>query len=224
MATPRTSPKKPAEDVPASSPLPSPAIPIDPNQEPAHLDECRRCALYAHATQGVPGEGKKRARIMLVGEQPGDQEDRQGHPFVGPAGSLLDSALEQAGIPRKDVYVTNAVKHFKWEPRGKRRLHKTPAQREVAACHYWLEAELAKIRPDVVVALGSTALKSVLEDGRATLKAFMDGPVQHGGYWVVATYHPAFILRVPEDDAREQAREALVQALRTALELSLRPA
>lgn len=223
MATRRT-PKQTAEDAPAPSPLPSPSIPIDPAQEPAHLDECRRCTLYANATQGVPGEGKKRARIMLVGEQPGDQEDRQGHPFVGPAGSLLDSALEQAGVDRSAVYVTNAVKHFKWEPRGKRRLHKTPAQREIAACHYWLEQELAKVKPAVVVALGGTALKSVLQDGRATLKAFMEAPVRHGSYWVLATYHPAFILRAPEDDAREQAREALVQALRTALELSLRPA
>lgn len=160
---------------------------------------------------------------MLVGEQPGDQEDLQGKPFVGPAGSLLERALEQAGIDRDDVYVTNAVKHFKWEPRGKRRLHKTPAQKEVAACHYWLEAELAKIRPAVVVALGSTALKSVLEDGRATLKAFMEAPVRHGAYLVVATYHPAFILRMPDQEAREAAMTALVHALRTALELSLSP-
>ncbi|MTW01203.1 UdgX family uracil-DNA binding protein [Pseudoduganella ginsengisoli] len=190
-------------------------------QQPHKLDECRRCDLWQHATQAVPGEGAKHARIMLVGEQPGDQEDLQGHPFVGPAGTLLDKALEQAGVDRAKVYVTNAVKHFKWEPRGKRRLHKTPAQKEVAACHYWLEAELAKVQPDVVVALGSTALKSVLEDGRARLKDFMEAPVRHGNVLVVATYHPAFILRVPEQEAREQAMEALVHALRTAHELTL---
>jgi DNA polymerase len=225
MATHRISSKKLAKEVPATlaalSPDASSTIPIDPGQEPAHLDECRRCALYANATQGVPGEGKKRARIMLVGEQPGEQEDIKGKPFVGPAGRLLEHALEQAGIGRKQVYVTNAVKHFKWEPRGKRRLHKTPAQKEVAACHYWLEAELASIAPAVVVALGSTALKSVLEDGRATLKAYMDAPVRHGSYQLVATFHPAFILRLPNPEAREQAMAALVRALRTALELSL---
>lgn len=199
--------------------VPPADIPIEPDQQPKRLDDCHRCALYANATQGVPGAGAKCARIMLVGEQPGDQEDVQGRPFVGPAGNLLDRALAQAGIARETVYVTNAVKHFKWEPRGKRRLHKTPAQKEVAACHYWLDKELAKVKPAVVVALGGTALKSVLEDGRVTLKAFMEAPVQHGEYWVVATYHPAFILRAPDPGAREQAMAALVQALRTAGEL-----
>jgi len=118
---------------------------------------CRDCPLWAHATQTVFGEGAARARLVLVGEQPGDAEDREGHPFVGPAGHILDQALQEAGIERRTVYVTNAVKHFKWEPRGKRRLHKTPAQREIEACHQWLEGELAAVKPALIVALGATA-------------------------------------------------------------------
>ncbi|SFU97232.1 DNA polymerase [Pseudoduganella namucuonensis] len=201
-------------------------IPIAPEkaqparQQPHTLDECRRCELWEHATQAVPGEGAKRARVMLVGEQPGDQEDLAGHPFVGPAGALLDRAMAQAGVDRNDVYVTNAVKHFKWEPRGKRRLHKTPAQKEVLACHYWLEGELEKVAPKVVVALGSTALKSVMEDGRATLKDFMDAPVRHKDYWVVTTYHPAYVLRVPGEAEKARAFAALAEALRTAYRLA----
>ena len=201
-------------------------IPIAPEkaqperQQPHTLDECRRCELWEHATQAVPGEGAKKARIMLVGEQPGDQEDLAGHPFVGPAGALLDRAMATAGVDRKKVYVTNAVKHFKWEPRGKRRLHKTPAQKEILACHYWLEGELEQVAPKVVVALGSTALKAVLEDSHATLKDFMDEPVQHGGRWVVATYHPAYALRVPGADERARAVAAIVAALRKADELA----
>src|SRR6478609_409990 len=114
---------------------------VEPDQTPESLDTCHRCALYNDATQGVPGAGPRHAPLMIVGEQPGDQEDLQGKPFVGPAGAMLDRALEEAGVTRKDVYVTNAVKHFKWEPRGKRRMHKTPAQREIDACHYWMDRE-----------------------------------------------------------------------------------
>ena len=157
---------------------------------------------------------------MLVGEQPGDQEDLQGHPFIGPAGALLDRALAQAGLDRSKVYVTNAVKHFKWEPRGKRRLHKTPAQKEILACHYWLEGELGQVAPQVVVALGGTALKAVLEDSRAALKDYMDHPVQHAGRWVVATYHPAYALRVPSSDERARALAAMVGALRAAAKIA----
>src|SRR3984893_16692347 len=124
---------------------------------------CKNCDLWKLGTQTVFGEGAAHSKLMLVGEQPGDQEDLAGKPFVGPAGALLDSALVEAGVDRKQVYVTNAVKHFKWEPRGKRRLHKTPAQREVDACHYWIEREMAEHDPTVVVALGATALKSVLQ-------------------------------------------------------------
>src|SRR3954466_9923185 len=123
--------------------------------------ECRDCPLWEKGTQTVFGEGSARAEAMLVGEQPGDQEDLQGHPFVGPAGQLLDRALAQAGVDRKTVYVTNAVKHFKWEPRGKRRLHKTPAQREIEACAQWLDGEIAALRPRVLVCLGATAGRAV---------------------------------------------------------------
>lgn len=123
---------------------------------------CRGCDLYKRATQVVFGAGPKRARVMFVGEQPGDQEDRQGEPFVGPAGALLDKALADAGIPRDQVYVTNAVKHFKWEPRGKRRIHKKPRASEVNACRPWLEAELRAVRPEIVVCLGATAAQSLL--------------------------------------------------------------
>src|SRR3982750_2881875 len=123
---------------------------------------CRDCPLWANATQTVFGAGDPHASVMLVGEQPGDEEDRKGLPFVGPAGRLLDRALEAAGVEREHLYVTNAVKHFKWEPRGKRRLHKTPAQREVDACHQWLEREIETVKPQVIVALGSTAAKAVI--------------------------------------------------------------
>src|SRR4051812_37072358 len=122
---------------------------------------CQNCALWANATQTVFGAGDPHARVMLVGEQPGDEEDRKGLPFVGPAGRLLDRALAQARVEREHLYVTNAVKHFKWEPRGKRRLHKTPAQREIDACHQWMEGETAAVRPTVIVALGATAAKAL---------------------------------------------------------------
>ena len=189
-------------------------------EQPATLDQCRRCELWRDATQAVAGVGPKDARIMLVGEQPGDQEDLQGLPFVGPAGAVLDRALVEAGVDRKQVYLTNAVKHFKWELRGKRRLHKTPAQREVAACHPWLEEELVRVRPDVVVALGATALKSILKDGSATMSAVMDAPFEHEGRWVVAVYHPSFVLRARDEDSRQQAYEVIVAGLRQALTLA----
>ena len=123
---------------------------------------CRDCPLWANATQTVFGAGDPHARVMLVGEQPGDEEDKKGLPFVGPAGRLLDRALEAAGVDREHLYVTNTVKHFKWEPRGKRRLHKTPAQREIDACHQWIEREIALVKPHVIVALGSTAAKALI--------------------------------------------------------------
>src|SRR3954451_7913376 len=126
------------------------------------IDACRACPLWERATQGVPGEGSPKARVMLVGEQPGDQEDQTGKPFVGPAGRVLDAALEKAGVDRSDVYVTNAVKHFSWLPRGKRRIHKTPTQSEIAACFDWLEAEISLLRPHVIVCLGATAAKALL--------------------------------------------------------------
>ena len=126
---------------------------------------CQDCPLWANATQTVFGAGDPHARVMLVGEQPGDEEDKKGLPFVGPAGRLLDRALEAAGVDREHLYVTNAVKHFKWQLRGKRRLHKTPAQREIDACHQWLEREIETVRPQVLVALGATAARAVIEGG-----------------------------------------------------------
>lgn len=164
---------------------------------------CQACPLYRDATRTVFGEGPDHARVMLVGEQPGDREDLQGHPFVGPAGQLLDRALEQAGIDRREVYVTNAVKHFKFEMRGKRRLHKKPADGEIGACHQWLERELALVRPALIVALGATAARSLL--GRATPVEANRGrlmPFGDGGQLLI-TIHPSFLLRMPE-----QAREA----------------
>ena len=199
----------------------APAKPAAADDEaPATLDACRRCGLWEHATQPVPGAGPTNARIMLVGEQPGDQEDRTGIPFVGAAGRMLDRALDEAGIERASVYVTNAVKHFKWEPRGKRRLHKTPAQREVAACRYWLERELAALGPRVIVALGATALRAVLQDNDATLERTRHPVRSPDGCLVVATYHPSYVLRTRGADSREQAYRTLVDALRTASRLA----
>ncbi|MES2316437.1 MAG: UdgX family uracil-DNA binding protein [Pseudomonadota bacterium] len=198
---------------------PSAAPPASPDA-PATLLACRRCALWQNATQPVPGAGPARARIMLVGEQPGDQEDLAGQPFVGPAGKLLGSALAQAGLERRAIYLTNAVKHFKWEARGKRRMHKTPAQREIEACAYWLERELALVQPRVVVALGNTALKALSGNPRAALKQMLGTPVQHQGRWIVAVYHPAYVLRVPGDEARARAFAVLADGLREAKRLA----
>ncbi|MGB9107364.1 MAG: UdgX family uracil-DNA binding protein [Telluria sp.] len=185
-------------------------------QQPSKLDECRRCELWQFATQAVPGEGPRKARIMFVGEQPGDQEDLAGQPFVGPAGKLLDQVCEQAGVDRDSIYVTNAVKHFKWEPRGKRRIHKTPAQKEIEACHYWLDKELDQVQPDVIVALGATALKSVMRTANVTLKSSIGHPVMHEGRWVVTTYHPSYVLRVPGEDAKREAFQTMVASLKLA--------
>jgi DNA polymerase len=200
-------------------------IPIAPEdaqperQQPSKLDECRRCELWEFATQAVGGEGPKKAKIMFVGEQPGDQEDLAGQPFVGPAGKLLDQVCEKAGIDRDTIYVTNAVKHFKWEPRGKRRLHKTPAQKEIEACHYWLDKELAHVKPTVIVALGATALKSVMRTANVTLKNSIGHPVFHEGHWIVTTYHPSYVLRVPGEEAKREAFQAMVDSLRLAQDL-----
>jgi DNA polymerase len=176
---------------------------------------CRGCDLYERATQTVFGEGPARAEIMLIGEQPGDREDREGHPFVGPAGQLLDRALEAAGIDRTSVYVTNAVKHFKFEPRGKRRIHKKPNAEEIRACNPWLEAELEAVAPKVVVCLGATAAQAVI--GRAFKVTqhrgeFVETPIEA---LVTATVHPSSILRSPDDSTRAAETEALVRDLRT---------
>jgi uracil-DNA glycosylase len=176
---------------------------------------CHGCDLYQHATQVVFGEGRTHAAIFLVGEQPGDREDQLGRPFVGPAGQLLDKCLEMAGIDRSVVYVTNAVKHFKWEPRGKIRLHKKPDSLEIAACRPWLEQEIATVRPRIIVCLGATAAQSLLGARfRVTKHRGEVFPTTHGP--VIATIHPSAILRMPEPAAKEAEIAALVADLKSA--------
>jgi uracil-DNA glycosylase family protein len=166
---------------------------------------CARCPLYKSATQVVPGEGLKRARLMLVGEQPGDQEDKQGRPFVGPAGRVLTQALDDAGIERGEVFITNAVKHFKFEMRGKRRLHKRPNAGEIERCKWWLDLERALVKPDIVVALGATALHSLY--GKAIAVSKLRGRLLSlsDGSRMLATIHPSYVLRI-EDEADKQAQ------------------
>ena len=174
---------------------------------------CQDCPLWANATQTVFGAGDPHARVMLVGEQPGDEEDKKGLPFVGPAGRLLDKALEAAGVDRAHLYVTNAVKHFKWQLRGKRRLHKTPAQREVDACHQWLEREIATVKPQVIVALGSTAAKAVIsKDFKVSIQRgqFVESPLAPH---VFATLHPSALLRLQDDEEKEVAFRQFVRDL-----------
>lgn len=193
--------------------------PLDLEDVLAQVDVCRRCELWRDATQGVAGEGPLRARLMLVGEQPGDQEDQSGRPIVGPAGQLLDKALAEAGIGRKGVYVTNAVKHFKNEPRGKRRLHKTPTAGEVSACRWWLEAERRLVKPKVIVCLGATAALGVV--GKPTPVGENRGHAIDlpDGVRMVLTYHPSYLLRVPDEAARAEAYRALVSDLKLARRL-----
>ncbi|CAD6535222.1 UdgX family uracil-DNA binding protein [Paraburkholderia metrosideri] len=188
-------------------------------ESPSSLDTCRRCDLWRDATQAVGSAGPRDARIMLIGEQPGDLEDLSGQPFVGPAGQLLDIAIRHAGLSRERLYLTNAVKHFKWELRGKRRLHKTPAQREVEACSYWLERELHTVRPAVIVTLGATALNALLHK-KASLRDYVDAPFELNGGWGVATYHPSFALRQPNEAARDKVLGEISNALAQARELA----
>lgn len=175
---------------------------------------CTGCDLYKQATQTVFGEGAGHAEIILVGEQPGDQEDRAGHPFVGPAGKILDKALAEAGIARQDVYVTNAVKHFKWEPQGRRRKHKKPSAAEIAACRPWLEAEVKAVTPRVIVCLGVTAAQSVF--GKIVRLHEMRGRSWSTaiGENVIVTVHPSAILRHPEAAQRDEEYRRFVQDLR----------
>jgi uracil-DNA glycosylase len=191
---------------------------------------CTRCDLYQRATQTVFGEGRAGALIMLIGEQPGDQEDKQGHPFVGPAGRILDRALEEAGISRADVYVTNAVKHFKWTERGKRRIHQRPNGGEIRACRFWLEAELGRVRPRLAVLLGAVAGEAVF--GSRYRVGEHKGQAEEAslGSWrglVVGTIHPSAVLRAPDSEGRDlayaglvgdlvEAREAVAEAARGA--------
>ena len=178
--------------------------------------ECRGCDLYKHATQVVFGAGPRQAQVMFVGEQPGDQEDRQGEPFVGPAGALLDQALEDAGILRGEVYVTNAVKHFKWEPRGKRRIHKKPRASEIKACRPWLEAELRAVKPAVIVCLGATAAQSVLGSSFKLMQQRGQVLPSTLGPAALATIHPSAVLRAPDSEGRRAAYDMLVSDLKVA--------
>jgi uracil-DNA glycosylase len=174
---------------------------------------CTACPLYENATQTVFGEGLKRARLMLIGEQPGDREDIEGHPFVGPAGGILNRALEQAGVERGDAYVTNVVKHFKWTPKGKRRIHQAPRAEEIKACAPWLEAELDVVDPEVMVCLGATAVRAVIGANARVMKdhgAFLESKL---GRTAMPTLHPSAILRADPED-RDDAMALLVGDLR----------
>jgi uracil-DNA glycosylase family protein len=174
---------------------------------------CKGCDLYKLGTQTVFGDGAAHARVMFVGEQPGDKEDLSGKPFVGPAGALLDKALVAAGIDRKQVYVTNAVKHFKWEPRGKRRIHKKPSSLEIAACRPWLDSEIEVVRPDVVVCLGATAAQAFL--GRTFKVTQRRGEViEQDGQRFVATVHPSSILRAPDEETRHEEMDRFMEDLK----------
>jgi DNA polymerase len=202
-------PKRPSRDA-------TPYLPVKPTLPKLRdaVNHCEGCDLYQHATQGVLGEGPAGARVLFIGEQPGSEEDLKGRPFVGPSGKLLDRTLEEAGIDRTQVYVTNAVKHFKFEERGKRRIHKKPSASEVNACRPWLETEVNLIRPRVIVCLGATATQAVL--GRAHRLTQERGHfVEHD--WaasVTATVHPSAILRAPDDDQRHQQYAAFVADLK----------
>ncbi len=177
--------------------------------------DCRSCDLWERGTQTVFGEGPKGALVMFVGEQPGDQEDQAGRPFVGPAGRLLDRALAEAGIDRASTYVTNVVKHFKWESRGKRRIHAKPNQAEITACRPWLDAEIAVVRPHVLVCLGATAAQALLgrqfrvSERRGEFVTSLLAPL------VMATVHPSSLLRAPDDETRHREMERFVADLRT---------
>ena len=202
----------------ARNPYPTAAafLPVHPNLPRLRQAAagCKGCDLWQRGTQTVFGEGSSHARVMLVGEQPGDKEDLMGRPFVGPAGAVLDRALQEAGIARDEVYVTNIVKHFKWEPRGKRRIHKKPNALQISACRPWLDAEIEVTRPEVVVLLGASAAQGLLgRDFRVT---------QHRGEWieselaayVLATVHPSSILRAPDDETRHEEMRKFVADLR----------
>src|ERR671919_2702579 len=175
---------------------------------------CTACPLFENATQTVFGEGPKNARVMLVGEQPGDVEDRQGRPFVGPAGELLDRAIEKAGIDRRRAYVTNVVKHFKWVPRGKRRIHSKPSSMEIKACLPWLEAELEVVRPEVIVLLGATAAQALLGASFRVTRERGNFIRSNLAPYVMATVHPSSLLRIEDDAERKEAIREFVRELR----------
>ncbi len=220
----RAAPTEPERRVVRAAVRASRDAPFD-GEAPATLQEiaagvqhCRRCDLWRHATQGVPGEGPRAAKLMFVGEQPGDQEDLAGHPFVGPAGKVLDRALAEAGVPRAETFVTNAVKHFKHELRGKRRIHKNPDAGEVTACRWWLDAERRIVRPRVIVALGGSAALGVF--GKPTpVGRFRQQAIQLPEAQGVVTYHPSYLLRVPDAEAKAKAYAMFLEDLRFAWKL-----
>jgi DNA polymerase len=214
------------EDAGADGPPVPDLIPDQPSLKKLRdaARSCQACDLYKRGTQTVFGEGPSRAEVMMVGEQPGDAEDLAGHPFVGPAGKLLDRALAEAGIDRGVVYVTNVVKHFKWEPRGKRRIHAKPNGAEIAACRPWLETEIALVKPRVLVLLGATAAQALLGRGfkvsqqRGTFVPSSIAPR------VTATVHPSSILRAPDEESRRAEMRRFVDDLkRVAAELATSP-
>ncbi len=184
---------------------------------------CRACDLWKTGTQTVFGEGGPQAKVMFVGEQPGDREDLAGRPFVGPAGLLLDKCLVEAGIDRREVYVTNVVKHFKWEPRGKRRIHKKPNSLEITACRPWLDAEVAVVRPQVIVCLGATAAQALM--GRDFKVTQQRGQLLPSGLapYMMATVHPSSILRAPDDETRHTETRRFIDDLRKVAEVLRRP-
>lgn len=203
----------------------APFVPADRNLPILRqaVQQCRGCDLYRHATQAVFGEletgseaAKPKVEIMMIGEQPGDHEDREGHPFVGPAGKLLDKCLQEAEIDRRKVYVTNTVKHFKWEPRGKLRIHKKPTLKEIHACRPWLEAELETVRPRLVVCLGATAAQALLGSNFRVTQSH--GEVQHsdGLPPIIATLHPSAILRARTEEDRHRDTQMFLDDLREA--------
>jgi uracil-DNA glycosylase family protein len=193
-------------------------LPADLDTLRAQAAGCTRCELHEHATATVFGEGPARARLVLVGEQPGDREDREGAPFVGPAGQLLDRALDEAAVARDDAYVTNAVKHFNFRYRGKRRIHETPKAGHIRACRPWLDAELALVRPQVLVTLGATAGKALLGP-KFRITAERGEPRAWNDLTLVPTIHPSAILRADDEDAREEMFSGFVADLRRAGEL-----
>jgi uracil-DNA glycosylase len=218
-----------AEDL-DEAPRPPDRPPIGPVVLPMHPDaglqeatqeaaDCHRCHLHEAATQTVFGEGPAHARVLFVGEQPGDQEDIIGRPFVGPAGQIMDRAMEEAGLDRRNIYITNAVKHFKFTPRGKRRIHQTPETPEIQACRFWLDVERVRLRPKLVVAMGGTAARALL--GRAvTIGRERGKPIElPDGQTGFVTVHPSFLLRVPDEDAKAREYRAFVADLRKVLEL-----
>jgi DNA polymerase len=185
-------------------------------------ETCRRCDLWKNTTQVVVGEGPRGAPLMLVGEQPGDEEDRMGRPFVGPAGRLLRLLLGEAGIDPAATFVTNAVKHFSFELRGKRRMHKTPVQREIDACNIWLRREIERINPKVIVTLGTTALRAVVGEKLPIIAARERVLVSPEGIPIIATYHPSAVLRAPQPEQKDQLRRVLLADLKRALGLAER--